>query len=291
MGVYLDDSGVERRALAGVGVGGRFEALLEQRPGGLVVASRQRDQAQALRRPRTPARIGADLRLLEHAFEQLGRLVQMPLADQHRRFQRLQRLRPLLGRGLAGELLGADVQATGDLVQHPWAGTAVAGFDPRQIAVGAAVERQVALGHRALATVVPDPSAEFSQRLVGVLGAMLLLLIHRHLPPGFGGQRRRYAGRILTSLPFLAPGVKHGTTLWQWPFPPLACDACGAVPVFAHLVRETRLDVADLIQPLFLREGDGAPVEIPSLPGQHNHAAEAAGRAAARPVCARRSRQ
>ena len=48
------------------------------------------------------------------------------------------------------------------------------------------------------------------------------------------------------------------------------------------LVRETRLDVADLIQPLFLREGDGQPVEIPSLPGQHNHAAEAAGREAAR---------
>ena len=46
------------------------------------------------------------------------------------------------------------------------------------------------------------------------------------------------------------------------------------------LVRETRLDAADLIQPLFLREGDGAPVAIPSLPGQHNHAAEAAGRAA-----------
>ena len=48
------------------------------------------------------------------------------------------------------------------------------------------------------------------------------------------------------------------------------------------LVRETRLDVADLIQPLFLREGDGQPVEIPSLPGQHNHAAEAVGREAAR---------
>jgi porphobilinogen synthase len=47
------------------------------------------------------------------------------------------------------------------------------------------------------------------------------------------------------------------------------------------LVRETRLDVADLIQPVFLREGDGAPVAIPSLPGQHNHAAEAAGRSAA----------
>ena len=46
-------------------------------------------------------------------------------------------------------------------------------------------------------------------------------------------------------------------------------------------MRETRLDVADLIQPVFLREGDGAPLEIPSLPGQHNHAAEGAGRAAA----------
>jgi porphobilinogen synthase len=46
------------------------------------------------------------------------------------------------------------------------------------------------------------------------------------------------------------------------------------------LVRETRLDAADLIQPVFVREGGGAPVEIPSLPGQHNHAAEAAGRAA-----------
>jgi porphobilinogen synthase len=46
------------------------------------------------------------------------------------------------------------------------------------------------------------------------------------------------------------------------------------------LVRENRLDVADLIQPLFVREGSGGPVEIASLPGQHNHPAESVGAAA-----------
>ncbi len=37
------------------------------------------------------------------------------------------------------------------------------------------------------------------------------------------------------------------------------------------LVREHRLDVADLIQPLFVHEGAGGPHEIASLPGQMHH--------------------
>ena len=48
------------------------------------------------------------------------------------------------------------------------------------------------------------------------------------------------------------------------------------------LVRENRLDVAELIQPLFVREGGDAPVPIPSMPGQDNYPAELAGQAAQR---------
>ena len=35
-----------------------------------------------------------------------------------------------------------------------------------------------------------------------------------------------------------------------------------------RLVAENRLSVDDLIWPIFIREGDGAPVEVASMPGQ-----------------------
>ena len=34
------------------------------------------------------------------------------------------------------------------------------------------------------------------------------------------------------------------------------------------LLRETQVHVEDLIQPLFVKDGNGGPEEIPSLPGQ-----------------------
>jgi porphobilinogen synthase len=38
-------------------------------------------------------------------------------------------------------------------------------------------------------------------------------------------------------------------------------------PAIRALVRETRIHVEDLIQPLFVKDGNGGPEEIPSLPG------------------------
>ena len=43
-----------------------------------------------------------------------------------------------------------------------------------------------------------------------------------------------------------------------------------------RLTRETRLDPADLILPLFVREGAGAPVDIASLPGHRHETVESA---------------
>ena len=37
------------------------------------------------------------------------------------------------------------------------------------------------------------------------------------------------------------------------------------------LVRETTADVAHLVQPLFVREDDSIPADIPSLPGIRRH--------------------
>ena len=40
-----------------------------------------------------------------------------------------------------------------------------------------------------------------------------------------------------------------------------------------RLVRETRLAPADLIWPIFVRDGDGAPEPVASMPGVHRHSA------------------
>jgi porphobilinogen synthase len=42
-------------------------------------------------------------------------------------------------------------------------------------------------------------------------------------------------------------------------------------PALRHLVAETRLSVTDLVAPLFVREGIGEPVPVPSLPGVVQH--------------------
>lgn len=40
-------------------------------------------------------------------------------------------------------------------------------------------------------------------------------------------------------------------------------------PILREMVRETALEVGDLIQPFFVRPGEGIRREIPSMPGQH----------------------
>ncbi|MEP6758412.1 MAG: porphobilinogen synthase [Actinomycetota bacterium] len=45
-------------------------------------------------------------------------------------------------------------------------------------------------------------------------------------------------------------------------------------PALRALVRETTLDAADLIVPLFVKEGIADPIEIASMPGQYQHTIE-----------------
>ena len=45
-------------------------------------------------------------------------------------------------------------------------------------------------------------------------------------------------------------------------------------PALRALVRETSLDAADLIAPLFVKEGISDPIEIASMPGQYQHTIE-----------------
>jgi porphobilinogen synthase len=42
-------------------------------------------------------------------------------------------------------------------------------------------------------------------------------------------------------------------------------------PALRRLVSETRISVEDLVAPLFVREGIGEPMPIPSMPGHHQH--------------------
>ena len=45
-------------------------------------------------------------------------------------------------------------------------------------------------------------------------------------------------------------------------------------PALRGLIRETSLEVSDLIAPLFVKEGIDEPLEIPSMPGQRQHTLE-----------------
>ena len=55
------------------------------------------------------------------------------------------------------------------------------------------------------------------------------------------------------------------------PFPQRRLRRLRRTPALRELVAETRLSPRDLIAPLFVREGIDAPVEVPSLPGVHQH--------------------
>ena len=67
--------------------------------------------------------------------------------------------------------------------KHAWAGPAVARLDAREVAVGAAVERQVALRHGSLAAQVTYPGPELAQGLVGIVKFVILL---QHADPSAG---------------------------------------------------------------------------------------------------------
>ena len=55
------------------------------------------------------------------------------------------------------------------------------------------------------------------------------------------------------------------------PFPQRRLRRLRRTPALRELVAETRLSPRELIAPLFVREGIDAPVEVPSLPGVHQH--------------------
>src|SRR5687767_8800454 len=58
------------------------------------------------------------------------------------------------------------------------------------------------------------------------------------------------------------------------PFPVSRPRRLRRTPVLRQLVRETNLDAADLVAPLFVKEGIEAPVPIGSMPGHHQHPVE-----------------
>ena len=129
-----------------------------------------------------PLGVAVHLGLAQHAPQQLLGLVELALADHHRRVQQLERPRALLRRGLARELLGAHAEAAGDLHEHARAGAAVAGLDAGQVAVGAPVERELPLGQALLAAQVANAGAELAQRLVRVLVVVPWVFFHGRLP-------------------------------------------------------------------------------------------------------------
>jgi len=55
------------------------------------------------------------------------------------------------------------------------------------------------------------------------------------------------------------------------PFPTTRLRRLRRSPGIRRMLQETRLSPADMIQPLFVRHGGGASVEIESMPGQHHH--------------------
>ena len=44
--------------------------------------------------------------------------------------------------------------------------------------------------------------------------------------------------------------------------------------ILRKMVRETRVDKASLIYPLFVREGSGIQEEIPTMPGQYRYSVD-----------------
>ncbi len=57
-------------------------------------------------------------------------------------------------------------------------------------------------------------------------------------------------------------------------FPTVRPRRLRGTPAMRRLVRETRLHPAELVLPLFVREGDGDPTPIASMPGQVQHTLE-----------------
>ncbi len=55
------------------------------------------------------------------------------------------------------------------------------------------------------------------------------------------------------------------------PFPQRRMRRLRRTPALRRLVAETRISVEDLVAPLFVREGIGEPMPIPSMPGHHQH--------------------
>ena len=63
-------------------------------------------------------------------------------------------------------------------------------------------------------------------------------------------------------------GARAGvSTLVDVPFPATRLRRLRATPVLRDLVRETRLDAADLVLPFFVQSGSGGRSPIPSMPG------------------------
>ena len=160
-----------------------LQRLLEQLQRLPVAAATGRDQGQALVALAHALGVGVDLGLAQHAAQQLLGLLVLLEPDHHHGVQHLERAGALLVRDLSGQLLGRDAEAAGDLDQHARAGPAVAGLDASQVAVGAAVEGEVALGHRAPAAEMPDPGSELAQGLVRVV-KLVIVLQHAGPSPG-----------------------------------------------------------------------------------------------------------
>jgi len=269
--VDLLQAAVELHPLGGVGRRADLERLLEQPAGLAVVAALGRQHAEALAGLAHALAVAVHLGLPQHAAQELLGLLEPAHAAEHHRVEQLERARPLVGCRLARELLRADAEPAGDLHEHARAGAAVAGLDPGQIAVGAAVEREVALGHPALSAQVADAGAELAQRLVGVLALVELRDVHvltfARLQPVHSWQS--YCTRPFAARTERAGRVPHYTH--RMPFPTTRLRRLRRTSGIRQMVRETRLTPSDLIQPLFVRHGGGESTPIESMPGQGHH--------------------
>ena len=287
------EAAVELHPLGRVGRRADLERLLEQAAGlGVVARARPRSAPSPSQASLTRSLSPFTSASRSTPAQQLLGLVEPAHAPEHHGVQELERARPLLRRGLAGQLLGAHAQAAGDLHQDARAGAAVAGLDAGQIAVRAAVEREVALGHPPLAAQVPDAGAELAQRLVRVLAAP-------DLP------RRPCLDLPSPAIsPFLAillhrPGAASADYTSSMAFPTTRLRRLRRTAGIRRMVRETRLSPADLIQPLFVRHGGGrsTPIAVdagPAPPVDRRPGRGGRGRArgrASRPCCCSASRR
>jgi hypothetical protein len=175
---------------------------------GLVAAAARGDQPKALVGLADPLRVGVDLGLAEDAAQQLLGLLVLLEPDHHHRVEHLERARPVAARDLAQQLLDRDAEPAGDLAQHPGAGPAVARLDPCEVAVGAAVEREIALCHRALSAQMPDAGAQLAQRFVRIV-KFLIELVHAQYP------RRSIPGKRIAA----AEACKGPRLEWRHGFP------------------------------------------------------------------------